>query len=130
MESLFRGSLRLVGLFSFAALLVPSSAEAQDQSQFLVDDTVNFDFTPLVLSELEIDQYLRSEEWIDKAGAYSIQGKAMSFFIFISGCYSNIVGLPIPKLASIIKKTDISAPIPSTAASSNTIGTQTRFYKA
>lgn len=60
-----------------------------------------------LLSELEIDQYLRSKEWIDKAGAYSIQGKAMSFFIFISGCYSNIVGLPIPKLARIIKNKSV-----------------------
>ena len=41
-------------------------------------------------------------------GRYGIShGKAMSFFVFISGCYSNIVGLPIPKLASIIKNKSV-----------------------
>ena len=62
MGSLFRGSLRLVGLISFAALLVPSTAEAQDRAKFLVDDAVDFDFTPLVLSELEIAQASGSQE--------------------------------------------------------------------
>ena len=33
---------------------------------------------------------------------YSIQGRAKGFFPFISGCYSNIVGLPIPKLVSVL----------------------------
>ena len=55
------------------------------------------------LSNKEIDQYLMTKEWIGKAGAYSIQGKAMSFFIFISGCHSNVVGMPIPKLVSVLK---------------------------
>ena len=32
-----------------------------------------------VLSEFEIDQYLHSKEWIDKAGAYSIQEKQCRF---------------------------------------------------
>ena len=56
MGSIFRASLRFVGLMSFAALLIPSTAEARDQSGFLVDEAVDFDFTPLVLSELEVAQ--------------------------------------------------------------------------
>jgi len=56
MGSIFRASLRFVELMSFAALLIPSTAEARDQSGFLVDEAVDFDFTPLVLSELEVAQ--------------------------------------------------------------------------
>ena len=39
-------------LLALAALLVPSAVGAQEQSQFLVDEAVEFDFTPLVLGEL------------------------------------------------------------------------------
>ena len=56
MGPLFRRSLRFIGLLSFAALLVPTAVEAQEQSHFLIDEAVEFDFTPLVLSELEVAQ--------------------------------------------------------------------------
>lgn len=54
------------------------------------------------LSKTEIENYLNSSEWINKAGSYSIQGAAISFFPFISGCYSNVIGLPLPKLLSTL----------------------------
>ncbi len=55
-----------------------------------------------LLSEDEISKYLVSREWEGCAGAYSIQGRAKSFFPFISGCFSNVVGLPIPKLINVL----------------------------
>ena len=72
--------------------------DQNDISCFLVKTTLKMKR----LRENEIDQYLNSEEWIGKAGGYSIQGRAIAFFIFISGCYSNVVGLPIPKITNII----------------------------
>ena len=50
----------------------------------------------------DIDSYLSTNQWIDKAGSYSIQGAAITFFPFISGCFSNVIGLPLPKLASTL----------------------------
>jgi septum formation protein len=47
-----------------------------------------------VLSSQEIEKYLLSLEWQDKAG-YAIQGYAESFIKKISGSYSNVVGLPL-----------------------------------
>ena len=47
------------------------------------------------ISEKEIDAYLSSDEWVNKAGAYAIQGVALKFFPVILGCFSNIVGLPL-----------------------------------
>lgn len=47
------------------------------------------------LSDAQIDKYLDSLEWNDKAGAYGIQGKASIFVEKIHGCYYNIVGLPL-----------------------------------
>ncbi|MBT4203526.1 Maf family nucleotide pyrophosphatase [Hyphomicrobiales bacterium] len=46
------------------------------------------------LSEEEIKYYIKTNDWIDKAGGYAIQGKAQSFIIKISGSYSSVVGLP------------------------------------
>ena len=47
------------------------------------------------LSDSEIENYLATNEWKDKAGVYAIQGSAEKFIQFISGSYSNIVGLPL-----------------------------------
>lgn len=46
-------------------------------------------------SEEELKDYLDSKEWEGKAGAFSIQGKSAKFVKFISGSYSNVVGLPL-----------------------------------
>ena len=47
------------------------------------------------LDQKEIDTYIKTNEWIDKAGGYAIQGCASSFVISIFGSYSNVVGLPL-----------------------------------
>ena len=47
------------------------------------------------LTENEIKSYTETNEWKGKAGAYGIQGSAEKFIQFISGSYSNIVGLPL-----------------------------------
>ena len=47
------------------------------------------------IDQKEIDTYIKTNEWIDKAGGYAIQGCASSFVISIFGSYSNVVGLPL-----------------------------------
>ena len=47
------------------------------------------------LTETEIKLYIETNEWKGKAGAYGIQGSAEKFIQFISGSYTNIVGLPL-----------------------------------
>ena len=55
------------------------------------------------LTEGEISNYVASGEPLDKAGAYGIQGKAGVFVEKIEGCYYNVVGLPLARLAEILK---------------------------
>ena len=55
------------------------------------------------LNEEEIRAYVDSHEPLDKAGAYAIQGLASKFVTHISGCYFNVVGLPISLLYEILK---------------------------
>jgi len=47
------------------------------------------------LSDGDIDRYIASGEYRDKAGAYGIQEGAMVFAERIEGCYFNVVGLPV-----------------------------------
>jgi septum formation protein len=58
-------------------------------------------FSPLSLEE--ITQYLATEEPYDKAGAYAIQGRAGRYIPRIEGCYFNVVGLPLARLAQELK---------------------------
>ena len=54
------------------------------------------------LSDAEISAYIRSNEWQGKAGGYAIQGIAAVFIPFISGSYSNVVGLPLTETANLL----------------------------
>ena len=54
------------------------------------------------LSHQEIKDYLFSNEWKGKAGGYAIQGLASKFIVFISGSYSNVVGLPIQETVNLL----------------------------
>jgi septum formation protein len=47
----------------------------------------------------EILRYLATGEPFDKAGSYAIQGRAGRYVPRIEGCYFNIVGLPLARLA-------------------------------
>ena len=47
------------------------------------------------LTKAETDSYIQSSEWEGKAGGYGIQGRAGAFVKFMSGSYSNIVGLSL-----------------------------------
>ncbi len=55
------------------------------------------------LEKPEIDAYLASGEWQGKAGGYAIQGRAASFVAFLSGSYSNVVGLPLFETVALLK---------------------------
>jgi septum formation protein len=55
------------------------------------------------ISDQEIHDYLQLQEYTDKAGAYAIQGRAMVFVDKISGCYYNVVGLPVTSTINLFK---------------------------
>ncbi|MEL7416312.1 MAG: Maf family protein [Pseudomonadota bacterium] len=55
------------------------------------------------LSGDELSAYLRSGEWRGKAGGYAIQGIGSAFVPWISGSYTNVVGLPLTETANLLK---------------------------
>jgi septum formation protein len=54
------------------------------------------------LTKTEILNYIETNEWRGKAGAYAIQGLASVFVRRINGSYSNVVGLPLYETASLL----------------------------
>lgn len=56
------------------------------------------------LSERDVEEYLRSGESLDKAGAYGIQGLAGQFVKGIDGDYHNVVGLPLARLRTLLEE--------------------------
>jgi septum formation protein len=60
------------------------------------------------LSSAEIEWYLNTGEYQDKAGAYGIQGCASLFVDRIEGCYFNVVGFPIASFELLCRKAGIN----------------------
>lgn len=56
-----------------------------------------------LMTDEDISWYVASGEPVDRAGAYAIQGLASRFIPRIEGSYSNVVGLPVALVSSILK---------------------------
>jgi septum formation protein len=54
------------------------------------------------LSDPDIENYLASGEWRNKAGGYAIQGLAGAFVVKLVGSYSNVVGLPLYEAVALL----------------------------
>jgi septum formation protein len=56
------------------------------------------------MTDEDISWYVATGEPVDRAGAYAIQGFASRFVARIEGSYSNVVGLPVAMVSSILKR--------------------------
>jgi septum formation protein len=56
----------------------------------------------------EIISYVATGEPMDKAGGYALQGIGSAFVQKIEGCFTNVIGLPIPLVVSMMRRAGIS----------------------
>ncbi|MEJ2249633.1 MAG: Maf family protein [Candidatus Lokiarchaeota archaeon] len=54
------------------------------------------------LSQNDIKNYIRTDEWKGRAGAYSLRERASVFIESIKGSFSNVLGLPVDKIFQIL----------------------------
>ena len=91
---------RMLGLLSGRAHRVVSGVCLVTADRVFVSNEV----TEVEFDELDrdtVERYIQAENPYDKAGAYAIQGRASAYIRGIRGCYFNVVGLPIHRLASL-----------------------------
>jgi septum formation protein len=72
------------------------------EKEYLALNTSRVTIRPLTPAEIE--QYWKTGEPLDKAGAYAIQGRAAAFIEKLEGSYSGVMGLPLHELDTILRK--------------------------
>jgi len=87
--------------------VVSGIAVVDKSSGKILTDSVESLVTFRDLDDEEINNYIKTGEPLDKAGAYAIQGYASIFVSFIKGDCNNIIGLSTYKLAEMLKEVDI-----------------------
>jgi septum formation protein len=88
-----RSHLVLSGL---ALLLRPEGQWAMGVSE----TRVTFHFLPAEA----VERYLDTEEYLEKAGAYALQGAASLFVDRIEGSATNVIGLPVDLLPRLLRQ--------------------------
>jgi septum formation protein len=75
-------------------------------------EAVGWEKTKVFMSKLsddEITRYHKIVSPLDKAGGFDIEGRGALFIPRIEGCYFNVVGLPLAKLAAMLKQFGVHA---------------------
>jgi len=74
------------------------------ESNFHSSITAVTDVTFREIESWEIEEYLDTAHYSDKAGGYGIQDDAKLFVESIAGCYFNVVGFPVGSVISLFKE--------------------------
>ena len=77
---------------------------SQPKNIILHSEIVDTKVVVKTLEPVEIEGYIKSEEPMDKAGAYGIQGIGAFMIKGIEGSYTNVVGLPLVEVLEALKK--------------------------
>ncbi len=77
------------------------------QVEVVATEVVMRDYT-----DEEIAAYVASGDPFDKAGAYAVQHRAFHPVAEVRGCYENVVGLPLCRVAQALEKEGIRVPVP------------------
>jgi septum formation protein len=96
-------ALRMLRMLSGHTHLVLTGVAAVTRAD-VVSDVVTTEVTFSEIAVSEIAAYCATGEPLDKAGAYGIQGYAARWVPRIDGCYFNVMGLPIARVARLIEE--------------------------
>lgn len=95
-----RRILRSISGTSHEVVTGVSLVEAGSDRRFIRHDVTTV--VMRTLSDRDLDDYLDTNEWVGKAGAYGIQDHGDAFVQRIEGSFTNVVGLPMELLATMV----------------------------
>ena len=110
-----RGRTHLV----YTGLAVFRLADQKLVRDLAVTEVIMRDF-----SEAELEEYVRSGDPMDKAGAYAIQHAGFHPVEKVNGCFTNVMGLPICHLARMLLQFGFRPPNPVSEACLAAIGVE------
>jgi len=79
-------------------------------------------------TDQEIEAYIQTGDPFDKAGSYAIQHPEFKPVDHLSGCYANVVGLPLCHLVRTLRKLDIHPGLDVPAACQQELGYDCPVY--
>lgn len=88
-------------VYTGVCLVLKGKKEEEDRAVTFFDET---DVEVYPMTDAEIREYAGSEEPMDKAGAYAVQGFFARYIKGLRGSYANVMGLPVSRLYQEIKK--------------------------
>jgi septum formation protein len=100
-------AVRILGLLAGRthAVVTAVAAVFPDNKEFVAVERTAVRMRPV--SEREIAEYVATGESLDKAGAYSLQGKGRALIDSIEGDYLSAVGLPLRALAGLLAEAGV-----------------------
>ncbi len=75
---------------------------------------VTTDVMMVAFDDATIDDYVASNEWRGKAGAYALQGIAAALIREVRGSVTNVIGLPLAEVIAALRA--VGGPVPRLAA--------------
>jgi len=87
----------------YTGVSVVIKGAAADGSDEIISFAEETDVHVYPMTEAEIQAYVATGDPLDKAGAYGIQGIFAKHVQGISGCYYNVMGLPMAHLDKVLK---------------------------
>jgi septum formation protein len=98
----------LRALFSKPHWVYTGVAVIDSETKQMITDYEKTKVFMIPLTDEEIDHYHQKVTPLDKSGGFDIEGKGSVFIHRIEGCYTNVIGLPVAKLARMLKKMGVS----------------------
>ncbi len=92
----------LSNMFAGENLAITGVAVLGEAAEVRVVEHVVTRLVMRAMSGRELDDYLASGAWRDKAGAYALQEGGDKFVALMEGSESNVVGLPMERLGEIL----------------------------
>lgn len=89
-------------VYTSISILIEKQGKYQEYKE-----VIKTEITVDPISDVEIIEYVDSEEPYDKVGAYAIQSCFAKYISNIKGNYMSVVGLPIDRVYSILKENEI-----------------------